>query len=91
MTVLEAKVKGMVQGVGYRFFAQHSAGALALCGYAKNMPDGDVEVVAEGSREKLELFLNDLRQGPYMSCVESVNTRWIETEQTRFTGFSIRY
>ena len=91
MTVLEAKVKGIVQGVGYRYFAQRSAMALALGGYAKNLPDGDVEVVAEGSREKLESFMDDLKRGPSMSAVESVQTRWFEVEQPRFTGFSIRH
>lgn len=91
MTVLEARVKGIVQGVGYRYFAQRSATVLSLCGYAKNLPDGDVEVVAEGSREKLELLLGDLKNGPSMSSVESVQARWSETEQPRFTGFGIRH
>jgi acylphosphatase len=91
MTTLEARVKGGVQGVGYRYFVQRRAGALGLKGYAKNLPDGDVEVVAEGERGKLESLLADLQQGPPMSSVESVQARWAEAEQARYSGFDIRY
>ena len=87
----ESRVKGIVQGVGFRYFVQRRAGALGLSGYTKNLPDGDVEVVAEGDREKLESLLGDLHRGTSMSSVESVQALWSETEQPRFSGFNIRY
>ena len=80
-----------MQGVGYRYFVQKRAAALGLGGYAKNLPDGDVEVVAEGGRERLESLLAALNRGPSMSTVESVSAEWSETEQPRFSGFNIRY
>ena len=90
MIVLDAKVKGKVQGVGFRYFVQRRAAALGLCGYARNLADGDVEVVAEGNREQLETLLGDLNRGPSMSSVESVRAEWSETVQPRFNGFNIR-
>jgi acylphosphatase len=81
----------MVQGVGFRYFVRRAAAALNVCGYTKNLPDGDVEVVAEGGREKLELLLDSLRQGPPMSRVAAVETEWTETERPRFSEFIIRH
>jgi acylphosphatase len=91
MTVLEAKVKGTVQGVGFRYFVQRRAVALGLAGYARNLADGDVEVIAEGGREQLEALLGDLNLGPAMSSVESIRVVWSETGQPHFSGFNIRY
>ena len=70
MPRLVALVKGRVQGVGYRAFAQKKALELGLSGYAENLPDGRVEVVAEGPKEALELFLHHLKQGPRLARVE---------------------
>ncbi|MFA6451124.1 MAG: acylphosphatase [bacterium] len=86
---LEAKITGIVQGVGFRYFTQRRAIALGLNGYAKNLPDGGVEVVAEGPREKLEELLIDLHQGPPMASVDCAHTVWIDKDKPRFSGFSI--
>jgi acylphosphatase len=53
---IRAVVKGTVQGVGYRYFAVNQAGAMGLVGWVRNVPNSDVEVVAEGDEEKLERF-----------------------------------
>jgi acylphosphatase len=50
---LRAVVHGYVQGVGFRFFARREALMLGLRGYTRNLPDGSVEVVAEGQRQQL--------------------------------------
>ncbi|HXK05478.1 MAG TPA: acylphosphatase [Verrucomicrobiae bacterium] len=57
-------IGGRVQGVGYRYFAQRSATALELTGYARNLDDGRVEVYAVGPVKKLDEFAGALRQGP---------------------------
>ncbi len=85
MARMVALVKGRVQGVGYRAFAQKKALELGLSGYAENLPDGRVEVVAEGPREVLELFLHHLRQGPRLARVEGVEVSW--GEETGLRGF----
>ena len=91
MDRLEARVKGMVQGVGYRFFTQRLADALGLRGYARNLPNGSVEVVAEGDRDALESLLEELRRGPTMSSVSNVDVKWIEKADPTFIDFRIRY
>ncbi|WP_018467353.1 acylphosphatase [Calidithermus timidus] len=85
MTRIVALVSGDVQGVGYRAFAQRKAKELGLSGYAENLRDGRVEVVAEGPREELEQFLRFLRQGPRLARVEQVEVQW--SEATGLRGF----
>jgi acylphosphatase len=74
-------VAGRVQGVGYRYFALQEAQALGLGGFARNLADGRVEVVAEGSPEALADFEARLRQGPAFAKVEG-----LERESARERG-----
>ena len=89
MEALRAVVSGLVQGVGYRYFAQRQADALALSGYVRNQPSGQVEIVAEGERPALEQLLAALHHGPRSAIVRSVTVVWSETSGT-FTGFEVR-
>jgi acylphosphatase len=57
-------VRGVVQGVGYRFFALRRATALGLAGWVRNRADGSVEVMAEGPAAAVESLLGLLREGP---------------------------
>ena len=65
-------VRGRVQGVGYRYFAQRSAVELGLTGYARNLDDGRVEVYAVGSVERLSKLAGMLHRGPQWSDVRGV-------------------
>lgn len=87
---LTAIVRGAVQGVGYRYFAQRQANALALRGYARNRADGTVEVVAEGPRAALERLLRELWRGPGAAHVAAVDAVWSAAEGT-FSGFGVRH
>lgn len=87
---LTARVRGDVQGVGYRFFAQRQASALGLRGYVRNLPDRSVEVVAEGERGLLRQLVNVLQRGPSAAIVEAVDTTW-STAEGMFGGFQIRH
>lgn len=71
-------VSGLVQGVGYRFFARRYAKMLNICGYAKNLWDGKVEVVGEGEKDDLLKFLDILKKGPPSSDVKKVDAKWEE-------------
>ncbi len=53
-------IRGGVQGVGYRFFAQRAAAKHQVVGYVRNEPDGSVEVLAEGPASNVEAFKNEL-------------------------------
>jgi acylphosphatase len=66
-------VRGRVQGVGYRYFVMREANGLGVSGFARNLPDGSVEVVAEAADEVLERFEERLRQGPSFATVSALD------------------
>lgn len=86
---MEAIVVGRVQGVSFRAFVEIKARALALKGFVRNLPDGSVEVVAEGPNDKLNALLKELVKGPSLSRVESVKKGFYEPTN-EFFDFSIR-
>ncbi|MDQ3287792.1 MAG: acylphosphatase [Pseudomonadota bacterium] len=65
-------VSGKVQGVWFRASTRDRALALGLCGHAKNLPDGTVEVIAMGEPEEVATLAEWLQQGPPMARVDSV-------------------
>jgi acylphosphatase len=83
---LTAWVHGRVQGVGFRWWTRSRAAELGLEGYASNLGDGRVEVVAEGSREDCEKLLELLRSGSTPGNVDLVVERWSEAKGN-VTGF----
>ena len=83
-------VSGLVQGVGYRFFAVRAARGLGITGFARNLPDGRVEVVAQGSRDALDRFEEALRLGPPGGHVETVEPSDAALDEA-LNGFEIRY
>ncbi len=84
---MTALVSGVVQGVGYRRFVQRRAQDLGLCGFAENLFDGKVEIVAEGETDSLESLLHWLRRGPPHANVSDVDVQYAET--TGLVGFHI--
>lgn len=71
-------VSGMVQGVGFRYFVQHHATQLGVTGWVRNLPNGDVEIEAEGSRESVESLILYARRGPRSAVVSNADVRWKE-------------
>lgn len=72
-TVVRAwRVAGRVQGVGFRAVVRRRARALGITGYARNMPDGTVEVLARGDTEALAALLVELQRGPRHARVTDV-------------------
>jgi acylphosphatase len=65
-------IRGDVQGVGYRFFAQRAAARHQVAGYVKNLDDGRVEVLAEGPAQQVEAFKHELLTGPRFSSVDHI-------------------
>ena len=83
MKARRAIVRGRVQGVGYRFFAERAARELDVRGWVRNLPDGSVEAVAEGEEDAISRFFDRLRQGPRGSRVEQ-----LAEEDLSIRGFS---
>lgn len=84
-------VSGLVQGVGYRFFARRAAAQAGVRGYAKNLLDGRVEVYAIGSPEQLKKIERELRRGPSGASVEGVAADDAEVLAEFSVAFSIEY
>ncbi|MEA9390691.1 acylphosphatase [Acerihabitans sp. TG2] len=83
-------VYGMVQGVGFRYTTQHQATLLALTGFARNLDDGSVEVVACGETEQVEKLLEWLKQGgPRGAQIDRVLSE--PRSVKHYDGFQIRY
>lgn len=80
-------VSGHVQGVGYRAFVREQALRLGLAGHSENMPDGRVEVLAEGPRDELEFLLVKMRAGPTHADVRDLEVTWAEAGG--LTGFHV--
>lgn len=87
---LHAFSSGRVTGVFYRMFVLNEAQALGLTGWVRNLVDGRVEVVAEGSREGLQRLVKRLVKGPGGAAVEHVETEW-EACLNEFDRFRIDY
>lgn len=86
---LHAYVIGMVQGVGYRYFALERAHELGIVGWVRNLHDRRVEVLAEAERSQLDLLLDHLKAGPRGARVQEVVAEWLpatgEFSQFRIT------
>ena len=85
------KIHGRVQGAGFRWSTQRKAKNLGLIGYVKNLPDGTVEVVAEGREDDLKKLLEYCKIGPLLASVQKVDETWQEVDVVQFTDFRINF
>ncbi len=81
-------VSGLVQGVGYRYFAYRTAMEYGVKGYAKNLITGDVEIEAEGEAGLMNDFIHDLKIGPQRSNVTSIAVDELPFEN-KYKDFSV--
>lgn len=82
------RVKGKVQGVGFRFYTQKTAKELGVSGFVKNMRDGSVYIEAEADSDIMEAFINWVNKGPEWARVDNVSLQ--EKPQEGFVGFTIK-
>jgi len=82
-------VSGRVQRVFFRRGAVKVAGKLGLLGWVKNLNDGRVEIVAEGSKEKLMCFIEWLKKGPLIAKVTDIVIKE-ESPSGKFDSFERR-
>ena len=79
---------GQVQGVGFRYTAKTVATGFEIAGIVRNLPDGRVELVAEGAREELEAFRRAIRESGLDHFIRDEDVAW-EPAQNEFRGFEI--
>ncbi len=83
-------ISGRVQGVFFRSTAKEWADELGIKGWIRNLPDGRVEAVIEGDKDKVDEMLELLRRGPPLAVVEDVKIDW-EDYKGEFRDFRIIY
>jgi acylphosphatase len=86
---LTARIAGVVQGVGFRYYTLNQALKAGISGYVRNLPDGAVEVEAEGEEGCLEAFIGSLRSGPPGALVDDLKFEWADYTG-KYQGFSIK-
>lgn len=90
MLQLKIVVSGKVQGVGYRYFTQMKAVQFGITGWVRNRQDGTVEMLTTGTRENLDLFIEEIRRGNPFSTVDQIDINEIEAEEN-YKSFTIKY
>ncbi len=80
-------ISGEVQGVGFRYFVSNAARRFDVNGWVRNVPDGSVEVEAEGNRETVSEFLAFIEKGNTWARVDDMKVTWLEPEG--YSGFDI--
>lgn len=85
---LEMVVHGRVQGVAFRYYTRTAARQLGVTGWVRNLSDGSVRIVAEGTSPGLETFLSWVSRGPDHARVDRVDTHWSDAAGG-FAGFNI--
>ena len=83
-------VTGIVQGVFFRVETKRAAERIGVTGWVRNRPEGTVEAVFEGDREKVEAAVDWCRKGPPSGRVEDVRVTW-EPFQGEWSGFDITH
>ena len=86
---LTAHFSGTVQGVGFRFTVQRIARRFDVTGFVRNLPDGRVELQAEGKETVLKDFMKAVLEGEMAPYIRETQAVWSEAEAA-FQTFSIR-
>ena len=88
MTTAHVFISGFVQGIGFRQWIKDKAINLGLSGWVRNCPDGRVEAMFQGQKEKIEDLISLCRKGPFLAEVERVGVEW-EDVTDNFETFEI--
>lgn len=83
-------ISGYVQGVCFRYFTKIKARNLRLKGFVRNVPNGDVEVIAEGNEKELDELIEFCRKGPALSCVANLKIEY-EEFKGEFNDFTVKH
>jgi len=83
-------VSGSVQGVFFRDSARRKAEKLGIAGWVKNLPDGRVEIIAEGKEQQVKELIEWAERGPLIARVDNLNVEW-EKYEGGLNSFEIRH
>lgn len=85
----EIVLEGLVQGVGFRYFALRNAQKFELKGFVKNLYTGDIFVVVEGPKQLIHEYIEEMKVGPMHAHVKGHSIKWAEPTK-EFSRFEIR-
>jgi acylphosphatase len=83
-------VSGRVQGVAFRAYTQDVASRLGLTGFVRNLPDGRVQVVAEGSRDLVGQLIDWCKNGPALARVDEIEVDWGPPSE-EYKSFEVKF
>jgi acylphosphatase len=86
----QAVVKGVVQGVAFRYHTRDMATSLGITGWVRNLPNGDVAIVAEGEKAALDELAGWLEHGPSLARVTNLQLDWCPSS-AKYVYFDIVY
>jgi acylphosphatase len=89
MKTMHVVISGLVQGVGFRYFATQKARALGVRGWVRNLTTGEVEIVAQAEEAVLDALVRDLRVGPRSAHVSDLRIVW-QDDAEMYDHFDIR-
>ncbi len=87
---VSVRYEGRVQGVGFRYTTVSIAGRFRVRGYVKNLPDGDVEMVAEGTESEILALLAAIRASHLGRFIVKENSSW-SSASGEFAEFGVEY
>lgn len=88
---IKATVFGRVQGVGFRASTRSQAQRWGVYGYVRNLPNGNVEIVASGEADNVDKLLTWAKSGPTSAVVDGLKVETITEDTTKFDSFEICY
>ena len=91
MKKIRAIVSGRVQGVSFRMYTRAQARQLGVCGYVRNLRNGNVEIVAEGEVEAVDALMDWAKTGSPSAIVKNLEIEVKTINDEEFEGFEIRY
>ncbi len=91
MKKIKAIVSGKVQGVGFRMYTRAQAKELGVHGYVRNLKNGNVEIVAEGTVEALDALMEWAKSGSPLAVVKNLEVEVVNNNVGEFEDFEIRY
>jgi acylphosphatase len=89
MKTMYVVISGLVQGVGFRYYALRKAREIGVRGYVRNLYSGEVEIVGQADEGFLDIFLKELRIGPRSAHVKTVRLVWRDDAEM-YNSFDIR-
>lgn len=90
LTTVHIMITGTVQGVGFRYYTRRLASSLGLTGFVKNLASGEVEIEAEGEKQKIQELVHDLQTKDMAEYISDLKIEWSDYKN-KYHDFTISF